>query len=159
MRKFFEMSQRRAFVVCVAMAWIPLGCSGEVSTVKLAPVKGKVTLGDKPVAGVTVSFMAEGTPRFAVGETDAEGNYQLTMFDQNDGAAIGQNIVTITSSSPTALPATNADEYSKAMGFGTKSSSKPPKVVIPAKYADAKRGLLKVIVKAGANEHSFKLQE
>ncbi len=148
------------FVVCVALAWIPLGCSGSGSTIALAPVKGKVTLGDKPVAGVTVSFMTEKAPRFAVGETDAEGNYQLTMFDKNDGAAIGQNVVTITSSSPPGPPPTNAEEYSKTMGLGANSSSKAtPKVIIPEKYADAKRGLLKVIVKAGVNEHNFKLQE
>lgn len=148
------------FVVCIALAWIPFGCSESGSTIALAPVKGKVTLGDKPVAGVTVSFMAENAPRFAVGETDAEGNYQLTMFEKNDGAAIGPNVVTITSSVPAGPPPTNAEEYSKTMGLGANSSSKPtPKVVVPEKYADAKRGLLKVVVKAGANEHSFKLQE
>ncbi|MFM9963886.1 MAG: hypothetical protein ACKV2Q_22015 [Planctomycetaceae bacterium] len=153
------MRQRHLFVVCVALSWIPLGCSGDGSNITLAPVKGKVTLGDKPVAGVTVSFMADNAPRFAVGETDAEGNYQLTMFDENDGAAVGPNVVTITSSTPPGPPPTNAEEYSKVMGFGKDASSKPQKVVIPEKYADAKRGLLKVIVKPGANEHSFKLKE
>lgn len=152
------MSQRHVLVVCVALAGIPLGCSGDGSNVPLAPVKGKVMLGDKPVAGVTVSFMAESAPRFAVGETDAEGNYQLTMFEENDGAAIGPNVVTITSSTPPGPPPTNAEEYSKVMGLGT-DKPKTQKVIIPEKYADPKRGLLKVIVKAGANEHSFKLKE
>ena len=153
------MSQREVFVACVAMALIPLGCSGGGDTIKLAPVTGKVTLHDKPVEGAVVSFIAEGAPRVAVGETDAEGNYQLTMFDKNDGAAIGQNVVTISSPSDPAPLATNAEEYSKTMGIGAGNVAKVPKVVLPTKYADAKRGLLTVNVKEGANEHSFKLQE
>ena len=115
-------------------------------------------MGGKPVEGAVVSFNIDGAPRAAVGETDAAGNYTLTMFDKDDGAGIGQNLVLIAGAETPAAP-TNVDDYAKAMGIGGTAAPKITKTFVPAKYADAKKALLKVNVTAGANVHDFKLQE
>jgi len=150
--------RRRFLIVCTVITLIPLGCSGGAGKIKLAPVKGKVTMGDKPVEGAVVTFNMDGAPRAAVGETDAEGNYRLTMFDKDDGAVIGQNVVLITNAEAPVTP-TSPEDYGKAMGIGGAAPPKTTKSFVPAKYADAKKALLKVNVKEGANVHDFKLQE
>ena len=66
------------------------------------PVSGVVTLGGNPVEGATVTFHA-GVPapgqtaqgNSAVGQTDAEGRFQLKTFEANDGAVPGEYVVTI----------------------------------------------------------------
>ncbi len=147
-----------AFMVCFSVA-----CSKGGGSVKLAPVKGKITFLGKPVAGAIVSFHVEGAPRISVGETDAEGNYRLSMFDKDDGAVVGQNTVTISGSAESEpVTPTNAEDYGKVMGIGAGNTPKDPKntkASVPSKYADLKRGLLKVNVIDGPNEHDFKLQE
>ena len=158
------MSHRCVCVGFTLLMCLSLACSKSGGgAVKLGQVKGKVTFLGKPVEGAIVSFNAEGAPRFAVGETDVEGNYRLSMFDKNDGAVVGQNTVTITGAAASEpVTPTGADDYGKAMGIGAGNAPKIPqnaKVSIPAKYADLKRGLLKVNVQDGANEHDFKLQE
>lgn len=145
-------------IVCMMISFFQLGCSGGAGNIKLAPVKGQVTMGGKPVEGAVVTFNLEGAPRAAVGETDAEGKYSLMMFDKDDGAALGQNVVLITGAEAAVTP-TNSDDYAKAMGIGGKAPPKATKTFVPVKYSDAKKALLKVNVTAGANVHDFKLQE
>lgn len=153
------MRRRFLFVCCGLVALAPFGCSKGGSGVNLAPVKGTVTMGGKPVEGAVVSFNMESAPRVAVGETDANGNYSLMMFDKDDGAVVGQNVVTITGAEVAAAPPTSSDEYAKVMGIGGTAPPKTTKTVIPSKYADLKKALLKVNVKVGPNVHDFKLQE
>lgn len=145
---------------CGLVGLVLIGCSGEDVKLNLAAVKGKVTYGDNPVGGAMVTFTFEGAPRLSVGETDVDGNYQLTMFEKNDGAVIGQNAVTISSSAVAGSVPTTSEGYEKMMGIGKKP---PPKgdgpTAIPAKYADTKKPPFKVNVTAGKNQHDFKLQD
>ena len=143
---------------CGLVALALIGWSGNDVKVNLAPVKGQVTYGDKPVAGAMVTFTFEGAPRLAVGETDSDGNYQLTMFEKNDGAVVGQNTVTVSSSAVAGSTPATSEEYEKLMGIG---KNPPPKAdgptAIPAKYADPKKSPFKVNVSTGQNQHDFKL--
>jgi hypothetical protein len=72
------------------------GCEAptDYSELELLDVTGKVTLDDRPLAGVTVRF--EGPPnRFADGVTDAQGAYRL-MYDSNQpGCLPGEKVVRI----------------------------------------------------------------
>lgn len=76
------------------------GCGGR-SDLSLAPVSGKVTMDDKPLAGALVRFEPTGgSPKQgwsdASGITDAEGKYNLLTGDLSIGAVVGPNRVSIT---------------------------------------------------------------
>ncbi|HMO83764.1 MAG TPA: hypothetical protein PKC18_02470 [Lacipirellulaceae bacterium] len=76
------------------------GCTAET---EIAPVSGTVTLQGAPVPKATVRFMPvprEDDPaavkKMAIGETDAEGKYSLTVFRGPEGALVGPHRVLIT---------------------------------------------------------------
>src|SRR5882724_2691369 len=67
-----------------ALLWMMLallGCGGPAAPPKedLVPVSGTVKIGGKPVAGIYVSFVPNGTTtgQGAAGVTDDEGKYEL----------------------------------------------------------------------------------
>lgn len=83
-----------------------LGCGGKAaptSSIKKAPISGKVTLKGKPLADAEVYFFTEKFTGFA--KTNADGQYILAQ-----GAAIGQNKVF----------------FSKMEGGSTQASGKDP---------------------------------
>ena len=61
-----------------------------------APVSGVVLLDGKPLAKAQVMFVLADGGRPALGETDAEGQYQLSTFEDGDGALVGRHGVAIT---------------------------------------------------------------
>jgi hypothetical protein len=77
-----------------------LGCGD--SDFQFAPVSGKVTLNDQPLADATITFLPSGSageagpPSWAV--TDAQGSYSLQSRDGQTGAVVGQHRVMITTS-------------------------------------------------------------
>ncbi|QDU36338.1 hypothetical protein Mal4_06230 [Maioricimonas rarisocia] len=75
-----------------------LGCTGGETEgrVDVYPVSGKVTMGGGPLVNATVAFAPrEGQPT-AVGRTDVNGEYQLSTYGGNDGAAAGSYSVVVT---------------------------------------------------------------
>jgi hypothetical protein len=77
-----------------------LGCGKK--GLKVAPVSGRVTLDNKPLANADVTFIpAEPGPKSsanleASARTDEQGRYSLKMVqDRRDGAAVGANKVRI----------------------------------------------------------------
>lgn len=71
-----------------------IGCGEDPSRMPRVPVSGRVTIDGQPAAEATVVFLKVGgladpnadAPR---GVTDAEGRYQLSTYDENDGAPQG----------------------------------------------------------------------
>jgi hypothetical protein len=83
-------------VVGAALALAAVGCGG----VTYAPVSGRVTLDDAPLANANVVFepvSSEKNPGPAsIGTTDAQGNYSLQLMQgQNLGARVGKHKVSI----------------------------------------------------------------
>jgi hypothetical protein len=76
-----------------------VGCSHSPYTV--APVHGKVTIDDKPLAHATVMFAPISTSeekppgKPAFGTIESDGVYHLTTFSKNDGAVVGDHWVTV----------------------------------------------------------------
>jgi hypothetical protein len=74
------------------------GCRQSDHTV--AAVSGRVTLNQKPVAGVHVSFQPMGGAKAgpgSVGVTDDQGRFQLKMIDTDQpGAVVGHHTVRLT---------------------------------------------------------------
>lgn len=66
---------RMSAIVCLALC----GCgrSADVPDVQTIPVKGTVTLDDKPLSGADVVFMITDPPAAFVGTTKEDGTYEL----------------------------------------------------------------------------------
>jgi hypothetical protein len=111
------------------------GCNR--SSIKLYPVKGKVTYKDQPTEGASIVFQpVEGvTPErpMAYGDVKADGTFQLRT-EHGEGATAGDYQVLIM-------------WYGSASGEVLDAKSK-----LPAKYADPENPLLKATVKSEPNE-------
>lgn len=130
------------------------GCgsaSASPKTESLAPVKGCVTLDNKPIEGATVTFvpLAAKMGDGAVGVTDASGNYEATAGGAN-GAPLGLYKVTISRLiDPVGKPVVATLESPPA-NLGARESILP-------KYSDHAISTLKCTVAAGGGTFDFKL--
>jgi hypothetical protein len=112
----------------------------------------------QPVAGATVSFLGRNSPRIASGETDEQGQFQLTTFEANDGAVLGTHIVTVYKPAETIEPIgidPNLDpqSYAAAMDRAAARAIKAQAAgsLLPARYVDPKTSDLRFDVVAGEN--------
>lgn len=94
-----SQSRHRFALMCLVVPPLMYGCSS--SNVELLPtyqVSGKVTHEAKPLSNAIVTFhpdakgLVEGNPSAI---TDNEGRYELSTFEQGDGAPQGKYKVTI----------------------------------------------------------------
>ncbi len=128
-----------------------MGCGdGQPAT---APVTGVVNYQGTPVDGASVTFTpANGRP--ATGQTNANGEFTLTTFKPNDGAIVDDHVVTI-AKVESAPPSTG--EIGREP---PKTTTAPPKSLIPKKYADPNTSNLKETVSSpGPNEFTFDLSD
>jgi hypothetical protein len=146
-------------LIDLALCWVGLaglvflaGCgSGHPDTV---PVSGTVTYQGNPVAGAQVTFMPqEGGARAGIGTTDGQGKYELTTFEENDGALPGKHSVTISMPVEGGDPGT-AEDPTAAYGdmMSQAASGQPvgaPEGTIPGKYGAAKTSGLTAEVTPG----------
>lgn len=131
----------------------------------MAKVSGTITLKGAPVAGAQVVFTSKGgAARNAIGTTDDQGKYQLTTFDQNDGAVIGSHSVTV-SMATTSEEASNASAedptaaYGSAMDAAASGAAPADEGPIPSKYAaPGTSGLEAEVTEDGSNEFNFDLE-
>ncbi len=125
---------------------LALGCGSR----KLAPVSGKITLNNKPLANALVSFQpiapgggTEAGPG-STGKTNANGEYTLKASTGQDGAWVGEHRVLISSL------ATEAGGEDRRGGPKLKET-------VPARYNT--QTTLKITVKPeGTKEADFKLE-
>jgi hypothetical protein len=107
---------------------------------EFAEVEGQVTLGNKPLAGVIVTFYPDDTgPKqlpYARGTTDASGRYKLSTPDGKAGALVGKNRVVVN----WPLPERGDEKAPRA---------RPPGPPIPIPYTQAGQTPLVVEVKTG----------
>lgn len=126
------------------------------------PVSGTVTMGGKPMERLSVSFLLEGAAaRTGFGVTNDQGEFQISTFDQDDGALLGTHGVTISdlpeksaeaeeNTDPTAL-------YGQPGGMFGKQIKKKSR--IPEKYANPKTsGLQAAVTEDGPNQFTFELK-
>lgn len=108
------------------------------SSVKLHPVKGKVTYKNKPTEGASVVFQpvngVSADHPMAYADVKADGSFQLRTEPQGEGAVAGDYNVLI-------------------MWFGSATGEAiDAKTKLPAKFADPANPILKATVKEGPNE-------
>ena len=129
----------------------------------VVPVSGTVTYQGKPVEGANVIFAPEApAARSASGTTEADGRFQLTTLQPDDGALCGKYKVAISkvqvANAMTAEEMTSAEARKKFEKNGG-----PPKLDVkselPEDYQDAaSSGLTAEVTDSGANDFTFDLK-
>lgn len=108
------------------------------------PVTGTVTYQGKPVEGATVVLVAQSEGgRGAVGNTDAEGNFELGTFAEGDGAVAGSYKVKVFKYEMVSEPPSDGDdvmteEEEEEMYTGVEEVEEAGNL-LPAKYENPDR--------------------
>ncbi len=122
----------KAFLACIALGALFVGCGESSEIPELAPVTGRVTKGGKPVEGARVTFQPETGPSSG-GITDAEGRFELYYSADQKGAVPGKHTVKI-----------------------SKMSGEAGDETIPAKFNENST-LSKEVTKSGLNDFDLKI--
>jgi hypothetical protein len=172
------------FLAPMLIALVAAGCGTKGVTLKTAPVSGKVTLSDKPLAGATVMFVPETepgapTPPTPSGLTDADGVYKLSTMASGsqvvEGAPPRRYRVIITKSQGGAGPpgveagmspdevkkkfqSASAEEQMKMAGTAQMGPGAQQKSEVPARYGKVdESGLTATVADGGAQTFDFTL--
>lgn len=151
-------------LVVLSLVVTMTGCSGATSDrPPVAPVRGTVHYNGQPVEAATVTFASPRSPRTSTGMTNENGEFQLTTFDANDGAVVGENVVSIRRDQPASVsevPEMNPMEYAEAMQSGRGMPGRETGSTIPARYADFEKSRLKrTVIEGEMNEFHFELTD
>ena len=123
------------------------------------PVRVTVTYKGAPVADATVTFISqEGEPVAAYGNTDSAGMARLKTYEEDDGAVLGNQKVTINKEQIVGEKPVASQESSDYVP--PPGNTPPPQVrhLIPVKYSAPDTSPLKAdVVSSGANEFKFEL--
>ena len=160
---------RKLVAVLVLGTSLLTGCGGGADRPAMVPVSGTVNYNGSPVEGATVTFAAGTSARSSTGVTDSSGKFKLTTFDTNDGAPVGEYIVTIAKfeaeagvdsaagSSPEKMQEMMAKQGALMSG---KAVAEAPKAKLPTKYADgATSGETRKVVAGETNDFAFTLAD
>lgn len=139
-----------------------VGC-GKSDRPAIAKASGRVTLAGAPVAGATVSFQPVAGGRPCSGVTDSSGVYQMTSYDANDGAPVGEHrVVIIKIAGPGAsVPAEASPAEDPSMSLSTmagpgEDGQAPPQpetqYLVPQKYSSPETSGLTVKVPEGGSD-------
>lgn len=126
-------------IVCLAA--LP-GCEG--SSMKTAPVTGRITFNGKPVPQGVVLFVPLSPGPTATGEIHTDGTYSLTTFRNGDGAVLGTHKVVV-----------DAKEDFPPGPISPRSPT--PFAVVPDKYLSHATTDLTADVQHGENSLDFNL--
>jgi hypothetical protein len=141
------------------------GCSRNSGRPETAPVTGRITYRGEPVRGATVAFIGERAPRFGSGLTDDDGRFQISTFENGDGAVLGKHLVTVTkadASSSTDVPVDKSlspEERGRATeeAFERALQRGPLRSLLPKKYSDPNTTDIRLEVLPGENDFKIEL--
>lgn len=134
---------------------------------KVYPVTGKITLNGAAVAGATVTFSPKQGQPVATGRTNSSGEYALTTYDANDGAAEGDYVVLVTKSAAPASDSSAGDSQHDAMtsgggggapgghGAGSGGEDEAGGSLLPEKYSDTGQSGLTATVSTDSSKNKF----
>ncbi|HEY2250436.1 MAG TPA: carboxypeptidase-like regulatory domain-containing protein [Planctomycetaceae bacterium] len=146
------------------------GCGGRVAAKNVAVFKvtGTVTYQGKPLPQAIVTFSPKERQPVAFGTTNDKGEFTLTTYNTDDGAAAGSYGVVVSkagsSGATTAGESTDAGHSADGSAVpeaGHDASSSPTSAsLIPADYSDATKTPLKATVDPSAeNKFAFEIKE
>lgn len=150
----------RLLTCCAAIAAASLlaGCGHKAKLNGLVKVAGTVTYEGQPIEGANVIFGPEGEGRSASGMTDANGRFQLTTLEPNDGAMLGKYKVAVSKIEvENPMSADEAREWFVAHGGPPEPGN--IKNRLPEKYKDTEgSGLGAEVLAGGNNDFTFELK-
>lgn len=129
-----------------------LGCGGGGSDKWVAaretvyPVSGIVTYKGEPVDGANVLFHSATKNLTAHAITDADGEYQMTTYEDDDGAVLGEHAVSVRKTVKEPVPSRLDDDSGSGSGETSRLQDLLPKV-----YASPGTTTLKVTVPEGGS--------
>lgn len=143
--------------VAFGVASIVVGCGGRAEKPAMGRVRGTVMYEGKPLDKGRITFtpiagdgISGGTS--AMSPIASDGSFDLTTFDTNDGAIVGQHNVTVT------VPTQEINDLNKPKADGS-ISYVLPKELVPKKYTDPATTPLKNTVVAGDNNFTIELMK
>lgn len=173
MRRDFDSTRRDYYFLCLLIvSQFSVGCGGQDGPA-VAPVKGVVTVNGKPLEGLQVSFsVMKGASTVSSGVTNDKGEYELTTFNMNDGAIVGENLVAIRQMpkdaagavfgiDPEAMKAGKSDFKGpdRSMEKTNQTNLQNSNGTVLSKYGNAeKSGLKRTVVLGSKNEFNFDLK-
>ena len=128
-------------LLVAALALAGVGCGDQVK------VRGVVTLDGNPIKGAVVTFIPEGGGgQPASGITQKDGSFRLETLKENDGVLPGNYKVTVTyteGAKATGPPARSMREAMPSQKMANKQKKVHPKYVIPLRYSEPGRTVLR----------------
>ena len=159
-------SQVALAVIFGCATWSMHGCGGPERP-ETAPVTGQVTVNGKPLEKGTIQFIPT-NGRLAMGQI-VKGNYSLTTFEENDGALLGNHVVTVT--------AMEVSRNKKLPKFEPPADATPSRIRVleaewlerhggrikvkwhaPEKYSDSRTSPLTAEISPGENVKDFSIE-
>jgi hypothetical protein len=150
--------------VLLAGLWIA-GCGDGTTSqrTKVYKASGKVTFVGSPLIGAVVTFAPQENQPAAVGRTNDAGEFSLTTYGGNDGAAAGsfKVLVMLVESGGEATP---QEAHSTDPGWvppyaHSAQAAKAKSNLLPAKYGDIDQTPLTATVDpTGTNQFTFELK-
>ncbi len=145
-------------LITLSLTFALAGCGGGDSGPETVSVSGTVSLDKKPLESAEVNFFSKEGNFLASGMTDAEGKFQLYQ-----GAVAGENQVWISKkkggvndAAPAGDPAENPDldttQLSAASGVDAGDIVVAGSELLPAKFSDSEKSVLKYVVPAGGSD-------
>jgi hypothetical protein len=139
-------SPPQALALAALLLAVNWGCAPKTDRPETLPVSGKVTYKGQPVTKGTITFQSDGG-QAATGEIQSDGTYRLSTFADRDGALPGHHKVMIIANDadPTLMP-------------GSSPGYKPPKDLVPKKYAKLETSGLTADVSKDKTTFEFELK-
>ncbi len=146
---------RNSWITAV-LALAVAGCSSDTmpkaEVFDTVTASGTATYNGKPLEFYQVNFVPDAGKRNASGMVDAEGKFTLGTNAPGDGAIAGPGTISIVYVGPPLNVEPGREDPSMKVP--------PPKVKIPAKYADPKKsGLTFTVPEGGTTEMKLELKD
>lgn len=139
----------RLFPVLLICLMAVSGCGGGVDRPPVYKAGGVIKFKGNPVADAAVTFYPEkGRP--ATGQTNSQGEFQLTTFNTNDGAIAGTHKVAIVSKLAVAVESNSGPELEKLA---------QAQASVPGKYSNPETSPQVNTVVEGENRFEIELTE
>lgn len=157
------MSTARTITGLAILCFSIIGCSddGGGKRVPTHSVTGKVTMNGGPLAGAMIAFApTEGQPA-AIGRSNDAGEYSLTTYDSNDGAAKGKFNITVMKvvAAPAAAAAGHGADYQGAAHGGKAAKGTTDNGnLVPPQYGDSSKTPLTFTVEEKANTYDIEIK-
>lgn len=145
------------------------GCGSSEGFPKTYPVTGVIKVNGKPIEGAIVTFQLDSGKENAIGTSNSNGEFKLSMFRPSDGAVPGQYRVAVkkvnaqsadfNAPPPGQLTGGDlADDYVPPADT-SQLTNKPQKSEIPEKYSnDQTSGLRATVTDSDSNHFEFDLE-